>query len=736
MTKKRFTLFEATTSMKTKRVVHIILLGLLFAGVFSTQAQNNPYRIKDSLYSIYQRAFQQRHHPNGLLIADTLYTEALKSNDKKAQCLALTVPVQYYYKKRDTKEMEKAVERLRTVSRANNYLQYYYFAYSNEIKYFLVQNNTIQALQKAEEMKTQAFLDKHDYGICNCLRILGDIYVSRNNQKLALHYYKDAADYTEKHLPSQDPSSLYLQIVGCYRTIYPRDYNRAMEYTEKAIKMAKTENVRIQAIIMKCLLLGDMEKYEEFKDSYENVMQQLKHYKYPSDNSYLLIIKIRKCVLDGEYEQAHAYADSFANKILQLDWHSKICIDANDYMGAYTYRTLQYVYRDSVNNLMQIEDIAELNAQIGNERLKVENVKLDLKNADLQMQQLRSQMELERSNAENKQLMLDNRELEVQRLKAETNLQKAETEKQKSEAERQKALLEQQQAASQYRSTIFCIVIFFLIISIVFLILYLYRRRKITKHLREKNEELIIARDQADAANKMKSMFIQNMSHEIRTPLNAIVGFSSVILDPDIELSDEEQKEFSHLIQHNSDLLTTIVNDILRLAELESGHYIMDLMPQRCNEMCQVALSTVAHRKPENVKLYFTSEVDDNYKITTDKQRVEQVLINFLTNAEKHTQEGEIHLHCSLSENPGKITFSVTDTGTGIPADQAETIFERFKKLNSFQQGTGLGLNICRLIAEKLNGSVKLDSSYTKGARFLFILPIDGPLSVNNKNQG
>lgn len=717
--------------MKTKRIVHIILLGLLFAGVSFTQAQNNPYQIKDSLYPIYQRAFQQRHCPNGLLIADTLYTEALKSNDKKAQCLALTIPVQYYYNNLKTKELIESAEKLRIISRANNYLQYYYFAYSNEIKYFLVQNNTIQALQKAEEMKTQAFRDKHDYGICNCLRILGDIYLSRNNLQLALQYYKEAADYTEKHLPSQDPSPLYLQIVACCRSIRPKDYNQAMEYTEKAIKMAKTKNVHIQAIIMRCLLLGDTKEYEEFNTLYENVMLQLKHYKYPSDNPHLLTIKLQRCILDENYELAHAYADSFKSKISQLDWHSKICMAAKDYFGAYTYRTLQYTYRDSINNLMQVEDIAELNAQIGNERLKLENAQLDLKNIDLQMQQLRSQMELERSNAENKQLMLNNRELEVQRLKAETNLQKAETEKQKSEAERQKALLEQQQTASQYRSTIFCIVIFFLIISIIFLILYLYRRRKITTHLREKNEELIIARDQADAANKMKSMFIQNMSHEIRTPLNAIVGFSSVILDPDIELSDEEQKEFSHLIQHNSDLLTTIVNDILRLAELESGHYIMNLMPQRCNEMCQVALSTVAHRKPENVKLYFTSEVDDNYKITTDKQRVEQVLINFLTNAEKHTQEGEIHLHCSLSENLGKVTFSVTDTGTGIPANQAEIIFERFKKLDRFQQGTGLGLNICRIIAEKLNGTVKLDGSYTKGARFLFILPLDE--STNEK---
>lgn len=713
--------------MKTAKFIHIILLGLIFSGIsfISAQAQNNPYKIKDSLYSLYLHSVQLRYQLEGLRLADSLYAKALIADDKKAQCLALTIPAQYYYKKQDIKELEKATEKLRTVSRANGYLQYYYYAYNNEIKAFLLQDNTLQALRKAKEMKIQAFHDKHDYGIYSCLRILGDIYLSQSNTLLALQHYKEAIDYMEKHLPDQDPSALYIQTISCLRNLNPKDYDEIMSYIEKAEKASKTKETYMQTIIMKCLIWIDLKDYEKFNATYEEVMEQLKHYKYPSEMQNLLIIKLHKCMLNHEFEQAHAYADSLKNAIARWHWHSKIYLASNDFLNAFQYRNLQYHYEDSIRNQTQIEDIAELNAQIGNERLKLENAQLDLKNADLQMKQLRSQMELEQSNAKNKELLLDNRELEVQRLKAETNLQKVETEKQKSEAERQKVLLEQQQTVSQYRITIFCTIIFFLLLFIAFLIFYLYRRQEITKHLREKNEELTVARDQANAANKMKSVFIQNMSHEIRTPLNAIVGFSSVILDPDMELSREEKQEFGHLIQHNSDLLTTIVNDILRLAELESGKYTMQRAPHSCNEMCQVAISTVAHRKPGNVNLYYTSEVEDSFQIITDNQRVEQVLINFLTNAEKHTEEGEIHLHCSLSENPGSVTFSVTDTGTGIPNDQAEVIFERFKKLDSFQQGTGLGLNICRLIAEKLNGTVKLDCNYTKGARFLFILPVD-----------
>ena len=171
--------------------------------------------------------------------------------------------------------------------------------------------------------------------------------------------------------------------------------------------------------------------------------------------------------------------------------------------------------------------------------------------------------------------------------------------------------------------------------------------------------------------------------------------------------------------------MTTLINDVLDLASLESGKYRMHLAPHRCNELCQVAMVSVVHRNPKKVKSYFTSDVPNDYLFVTDKERLQQVLINFLTNAEKHTERGEIHLHCSLTENPGKITFSVADTGPGIPADQADCVFDRFSKLDEFKQGTGLGLNICSIIAGRLKGEVKLDKNYTGGARFLFILPLD-----------
>lgn len=139
----------------------------------------------------------------------------------------------------------------------------------------------------------------------------------------------------------------------------------------------------------------------------------------------------------------------------------------------------------------------------------------------------------------------------------------------------------------------------FLFLFTCFLIFYLYRRRKTMAILQEKNEELTVARDHAEESDRMKSFFIQNMSHEIRTPLNAIVGFSQVLSTPDMEVDDEEKEEFSMLIQQNSELLTTLINDVLDLASLESGKYRMHLAPHRCNELCQVAMVSVVHRNPK-----------------------------------------------------------------------------------------------------------------------------------------
>lgn len=246
-----------------------------------------------------------------------------------------------------------------------------------------------------------------------------------------------------------------------------------------------------------------------------------------------------------------------------------------------------------------------------------------------------------------------------------------------------------------------------------------------TTKLMHTQKDLLEAKERAERSDQMKTMFVQNVSHEIRTPLNAVVGFSQLLSMPDDVVSPQEKQEYVKYIQNNSELLIMLVNDILSIGDVERGQFVVNMSDVKCNDVCTKSIRTAETRLVDGVNLYYTSDVDDNYTIKSDEHRIQQVLVNFLTNACKHTEKGEIHVHTSITEKPGMITFSVTDTGTGVPADEAEHIFERFTKLNAFKQGAGLGLSICKTIATILKGDVYLDTTYTKGARFVFQLPLD-----------
>lgn len=240
--------------------------------------------------------------------------------------------------------------------------------------------------------------------------------------------------------------------------------------------------------------------------------------------------------------------------------------------------------------------------------------------------------------------------------------------------------------------------------------------------------DLTVANKKAEIANAAKTRFVQNMSHEVRTPLNAIVGFSQLLSLPDDALTPEEKQEFSNHIMNNTKILIMLLEDILNTTDMDKGEYKITYDEGEVHFMCQAAISSSEHRLHSGVEMFYEPESQEPFSFRTDPQRVQQILINLLTNACKHTLKGKIVLSSSLTAKPGFVTFSVTDTGPGVPANQAEAIFDRFTKLNSFVQGTGLGLSICREIATLMGANVYLDTAYTGGgARFIFEVPVVPP---------
>lgn len=239
----------------------------------------------------------------------------------------------------------------------------------------------------------------------------------------------------------------------------------------------------------------------------------------------------------------------------------------------------------------------------------------------------------------------------------------------------------------------------------------------ITEH-KQLDEALIKAKEEAESSNKMKSAFISNMSHEIRTPLNAIVGFSNVLADAG---DKEEHQEYAEIIKLNNKLLLQLIDDVLDISNMEANaiHFVYDTMD--VNE-CLTEIETITQYKiNSSVKIQFCPAMETCI-IHTEKNRVMQVIGNFISNAIKHTPEGYIHFGYNLPKN-NTIRFFVKDSGCGIPKEKQEVIFKRFEKLDNFKQGSGLGLAICTMIAEKMNGQVGVISDVGQGAEFWFEIP-------------
>jgi len=259
-----------------------------------------------------------------------------------------------------------------------------------------------------------------------------------------------------------------------------------------------------------------------------------------------------------------------------------------------------------------------------------------------------------------------------------------------------------------------------LIVLFILVIVINIRIRALKRTLEHREVELIEAKARAEESDRLKSAFLANMSHEIRTPLNAIVGFSTLMQDEG--LTPEERSEYSSIVVSNSDMLLTLLNDILDISQLESGRIKFRYAMADIAQICQHVILTTSHTRAEGVEMIFEPSCE-SYPLYTDEHRLAQILINLLTNAAKFTAQGSITLAFDVQESRRQVVFTVTDTGTGIPADKQESVFNRFEKIGQ-KKGTGLGLAICRQIALIFGGSIALDPTYTSGARFVFIHPI------------
>ena len=274
----------------------------------------------------------------------------------------------------------------------------------------------------------------------------------------------------------------------------------------------------------------------------------------------------------------------------------------------------------------------------------------------------------------------------------------------------------------KYKHTVYivkCVLISLWVLLLLGVIFILVLRSKVKRS----TKEILIERDRAERADKLKSVFLSNMSHEIRTPLNAIVGFAGLLCEEGQDI--EDKKNYAEIIKCNSRQLLQLVSDILDTAKIESGTLVLNKNDFTIEDPCTEAFMSV--------KVNFTSEnviLQEDYKcdciVNADLLRIEQVIVNFLTNAIKFTKKGSITLSTICCPDSDTVEVSVTDTGIGISNEDANTVFDRFNQVDKMGRGAGLGLSISKNIIELSGGEIGVDSEEGKGSKFWFRLPIAG----------
>ena len=595
------------------------------------------------------------------------------------QAVALSTRLDYYYYQANNEDsIVFYTNKVKQFAKEIQQSKYYYFAWANRlILYYLKTGRSNIALYEAEKVLKEAQAEDNKTGLMYCYNIMSQIYTIKNFDLMASEWRVKEIELTEKYkLENYNISNTYAQLANYYTMHHQPEL--ALEALGKAVKTANSASHKILA------KLTYVEYYSEFGDfpAAEKILKECREL-FDQDKR-LDSLKKRFYRTEAFYYQR---SKQFAKALEAAEKQKAEEQRLNEYaMSSEQYRLKGEIYRqmgrpDEAVKFLKKYIEADDSLKIANEQLA--------------SSEFATLLNVEKLNTEKKELMLRTKEKELSN-----------------------------------KTTL----IFSLIILLAILFLFLYRESRLNRklkasesELRNKNEELTYsreelrkARDQAEATSQMKTTFIQSMSHEIRTPLNSIIGFSQVLSD---HYGNEETKEFVNIIKANTDDLLRLVTDVLALSELDQYNKLPTNIQTDINMICQLSIEVAKMQKQDTVEFLFKPE-REKLIILSNPERISQLLANLAHNAIKFTTHGSIELTYSVLEAEKKLEISVTDTGIGIPKEKQEKVFERFYKMNSFSQGTGLGLSISRTIAEKLGGSLHIDSSYTDGCRMVLTLPL------------
>lgn len=657
----------------------ICLLSVIYSISLFAQQKNaaEDYNVDSTLYAYYLRCKPEVTSPVIKQMTDTLFQMAGAKGDTRMQAVALTTRLDYfYYENLHEDSILHYVDIVKQFAKETNQPKYYYFAWSKRlINYYIKHHQYNIAFYEAEKMMKEAEQEEYPAGMANGYNILSSIYQAKKLYKLAAENKEKEVEIILKYdIDTYNLSGCYSILADLY--CHLNQTEKAGEYLKKSQKLLYSNTQEFYLYLQYCnyyLTLNNYPKAKEYlhkiKDLIDNKKEvaKLAYEYYIAERDYYIATKEYNKALSIQDHMQNTYP-SIISEMDNMQVRALIYNELGNPGKAVEYYQRYIELSDSLSRLNEDITASEFSAMMGVERLNVEKSEL--------------QQEVQRRNLANKTRIIG-----------------------------------------------------FLAVLLVLCIIIFYREHLLNSKLRssekqlsaknrallESETNLLEAKDIAEKASMMKTEFIQNMSHEIRTPLNSIVGFSQIISS--LNEKDEETKEYASIIEQGSNNLLQLVDDVLDLASLDSGTDIPTDTITDISALCKECMVRAERYLKPDVVLNLQAEEDEFY-MQTNPQRLMQILWHLLRNAIKFTQKGHIILEWHTDKKLRHIIFSITDTGIGIPTDKQAFIFERFTKLDTFAQGTGLGLPIGRICAEKMGGSLTLDASYTDGCRFILILPL------------